>query len=50
MCQGINGTINVEDGIIRFKLIPPLILRMLANKIRSRVRTEAALLLGKPRT
>ena len=48
MRQSIDGRIDIEDDIVRIEIRLPLLLRMLANKITGRVRSEAALLLDKP--
>jgi hypothetical protein len=48
MRQSIGGRIDVEDDIGRVEIRLPLLLRVLANKITGRVRSEAALLLGEP--
>jgi Putative polyhydroxyalkanoic acid system protein (PHA_gran_rgn) len=48
MRQSIDGRIDIEDDIVRVEIRLPLLLRMLANKITGRVRSEAALLLDKP--
>ena len=48
MRQSIGGRIDIEDDIVRVEIRLPLLLRMLANKITGRVRSEAALLLDKP--
>jgi putative polyhydroxyalkanoate system protein len=46
--QAISGRIDIEDEIIRIEIALPLLLRMLSKTIISRVRSEGALLLGKP--
>lgn len=48
MRQSIDGRIDIEDDIVRVEIRLPLLLRVLANKITGRVRSEAALLLDKP--
>lgn len=48
MRQSIDGRIDIEDDTVRVEIRLPLLLRVLANKITGRVRSEAALLLDKP--
>jgi hypothetical protein len=48
MRQSIDGHIDIEDDIVRVEIRLPMLLRMLANTITGRVRSEAALLLDKP--
>ena len=46
--QRIDGRIDIEDDTVRVEIRLPLLLRVLANKITGRVRSEAAQLLDKP--
>lgn len=46
--QRINGRIDIEESLMRIEIYLPLLLRMLANRIAARVRTEAAMLLDRP--
>jgi hypothetical protein len=48
MRQKIDGRIDIENDTVRVEIRLPLLLRVLANKITGRVRSEAALLLDKP--
>jgi hypothetical protein len=48
MRQSITGRIDVEDDLVRVEINLPLLLRLLANQISGRVRSEAAVLLDKP--
>lgn len=48
MRQSIDGRIEIEDDLVRVEIRLPLLLRVLANRITGRVRSEAALLLDKP--
>jgi hypothetical protein len=48
MRQSIVGRIEVEDEVVRVETSLPFLLRMVANQLSSRVRSEAAMLLDKP--
>jgi len=48
MRQSIIGRIDVEDEIVRVELGLPLLLRVLSNKIVSRIRGEGSRLLDEP--